>query len=262
MSALVVEGGVVHYEYYGHGSPLIFIHGWLGSWRYWVPVMDELSESHRVYAIDLWGFGDSDKSRNQYTVENYVRLLHTFVNDLGVRNPFPLVGHALGATIAILFSARYPEMVNRIMAVSLPWASNAINTRSLQGSNLLDRVLGRSPMAGYEEWVRQEASRAAPEAIEKSVQSVMDVDLNSWLPSLQAPLLILHGKNDTVITPVDPSNFAHAGKSVRVLIMPQARHFPMLDQSSQFNRLLIDFLGADSPLDSLTLKQEWQRRVR
>jgi hypothetical protein len=44
--------------------------------------------------------------------------------------------------------------------------------------------------------------------------------------------------------------------------MPEARHFPMLDRSSQFNRLLIDFMDAGSDLSQLELKDEWQRRVR
>ena len=61
MSAIVIKEGLVHYEVIGRGQPLIFIHGWLGSWRYWVPAMEQMSARHRTYALDLWGFGDSDK---------------------------------------------------------------------------------------------------------------------------------------------------------------------------------------------------------
>jgi pimeloyl-ACP methyl ester carboxylesterase len=267
MSALVVEGGVAHYEYFGRARqrddpPLIFIHGWLGSWRYWVPAMNELSESRRVYAIDLWGFGDSDKSRDRYSVENYVNLLATFIDTLGVRPPLPLVGHALGAAVAVSFALEHPGFVDRIMAVSLPLASETINTRFLSRDNFLDKILGRSPMGGYEDWVRQEARRAAPEAIEKSIQSVINIDLHRQLRALEIPLLILYGENDTVIPPADPGDLADLNKSVRMVVIPEARHFPMLDHSSQFNRLLLDFLESDANLDDLTLKEEWQRRIR
>ncbi|MDH4138550.1 MAG: alpha/beta hydrolase, partial [Anaerolineae bacterium] len=37
MSAIVIDGGLIHYESWGRGSPLILLHGWLGSWRYWMP---------------------------------------------------------------------------------------------------------------------------------------------------------------------------------------------------------------------------------
>ena len=262
MSALVLEGSVVHYEYFGRGRPLIFIHGWLGSWRYWVPAMDALSDEFRVYAFDLWGFGDSDKSRKQYDVDSYVRLLSSFIEELGVFGPIPLVGHALGATVAVSFCLQYPDIVDRVMAVSLPLVGESINRRLLSGgSSLFDRVLGRSPTAGYEE-VQQEASRAAPDAINESVQSVMNLDLRPRLSALDRPLLVLYGENDGVITPSQPADFDGLGDSVRMLSMPEARHFPMLDRSSQFNRLLVDFLNSDEDLGGIELKDEWQRRVR
>jgi 3-oxoadipate enol-lactonase len=262
MSALVLEGGVVHYEYFGRGRPLIFIHGWLGSWRYWVPAMDALSDEFRVYAFDLWGFGDSDKSRRQYDVDSYVHLLNSFIEELGVFGPVPLVGHALGATVAISFALEYLELVDRVMAVSLPLVGESINRRFLSGSSsLFDRVLGRSPTAGYDD-VEQEASRAAPDAINESVQSVMNLDLRPRLSALKLPLLVLYGENDGVVVPSTPADFEGLGNSTRVLTMPEARHFPMLDRSSQFNRLLVDFLNAHDDLSELELKDEWQRRVR
>jgi pimeloyl-ACP methyl ester carboxylesterase len=261
MSALVLENGVVHYEFFGRGRPLVFIHGWLGSWRYWVPAMDELSESKRVYAFDLWGFGDSDKSRPRYSVTNYVELLRTFIDELGVFGKVPLVGHALGATVAVSFAHQYPDYVNRVMAVSLPLVGDSINRKFLSGGGFFDKVFGRSPLAGYQD-VEQEASRAAPDALSQSVQSVMDIDLEPILASLQVPLLALYGENDNVVMPAKEEDFALLGKSVKMLLMPEARHFPMLDRSSQFNRLLIDFLDAEDDLGELSLKEEWQRRIR
>ena len=261
MSALVLEDSVIHYEFFGRGRPLVFIHGWLGSWRYWVPAMDELSESKRVYAFDLWGFGDSDKSRPRYSVTHYVELLRTFIDELGVFGKVPLVGHALGATVAVSFAHQYPDYVNRVMAVSLPLVGDAINRKFLSGGGFFDKVFGRSPLAGYQD-VEQEASRAAPDAISQSVQSVMDIDLEPILASLKVPLLALYGENDNVVLPAKEEDFAHLGKSVKMLLMPEARHFPMLDRSSQFNRLLIDFLDAEEDLGDLSLKEEWQRRIR
>jgi hypothetical protein len=51
-------------------------------------------------------------------------------------------------------------------------------------------------------------------------------------------------------------------KSRRTMMLPQCKHFPMLDRSSQFNRLLLDFLSTSEDLNDLALKDEWQRRVR
>jgi pimeloyl-ACP methyl ester carboxylesterase len=262
MSALVLDGGVVHYEYFGRGRPLMFVHGWLGSWRYWVSTMDAMSEYFRVYAFDLWGFGDSDKSPRPYDVNSYVNLVYSFIRELGVFGPVPLVGHALGATVAVSFALRYPEYVDRVMAVSLPLVGDSINKRLLSGGgSLVDRVLGRSPTAGYAD-VEQEASRAVPQAITQSVQSVMDLNLRAELSVLSVPLLVVYGAGDSVITPSQSGDFDGLGRAVRVISMPDARHFPMLDQSSRFNRLLMDFLNSAEDISHLELKDEWQRRIR
>jgi len=262
MSALVLDGGVVHYEYFGRGRPLIFIHGWLGSWRYWVPAMDALSEEYKVYAFDLWGFGDSDKSRERYDVPSYVALLKAFIDELGIVGPMPLVGHALGATVAVSFAIKHPEDIDRIMAVSLPLDGRAINHRLLSGSgSILDRVLGRSPVAGYGD-VENEIGQTAPTAIGQSIQSIRQLDFRTILKQLSMPLLVVYGEQDNVVTPGDVANVVGANKSRRTVMFPQCRHFPMLDRSSQFNRLLLDFLKSKGNLSELELKDEWQQRIR
>ena len=262
MSALVLQGGVVHYEYFGRGRPLIFIHGWLGSWRYWVPVMDALSEEFKVYAFDLWGFGDSDKSREHYDVQSYVDLLNAFIEELGIAGPLPLVGHALGATVAVSYATTYPQAVDRIMAVSLPVGSHSINQRILSGGgSILDRVLGRSPTAGYDA-VESEIGQTAPNVISQSVESILQLDFHGILSRLSMPLLAVYGEQDSVVTPTDVSRFVGMNKSMRTIVIPQCKHFPMLDRSSQFNRLLLDFLRSSADLNKLELKDEWQRRIR
>ena len=69
MSAVILESSLAHYEALGRGKPLLFLHGWLGSWRYWVPTMVALSSSYRTYALDFWGFGDSDNILARYSID-------------------------------------------------------------------------------------------------------------------------------------------------------------------------------------------------
>ena len=261
MSALVLQGGVVHYEYFGRGRPLVFLHGWLGSWRYWVPVMDALSEEYRVYAFDLWGFGDSDKSQDRYDLQSYTSLLGAFIDELGILGPVPLVGHALGASIAVEYARQRPDQVDRIMAISLPLGLDSVNQRLVSGGgSFVSRVIGREQGESYES-VKSEFSRTAPEAIAQSVRSVLRMNLRATLRQLEMPLLLVYGEQDNVVTPRNAAQFAGVNNTVRTMQLPQCRHFPMLDRSSQFNRLLQDFLRTPDIKD-LELKDEWQRRLR
>src|SRR5512139_3364994 len=103
MSVVLIEQQIVHYEVLGRGRPLIFLHGWVGSWRYWIPVMQAACTSYRAYAIDLWGFGDSAKVSAQYSLEKQVRLVENFLEQMGI-GKIALVGHGLGAVVAMLFT--------------------------------------------------------------------------------------------------------------------------------------------------------------
>jgi len=265
MSAVIIGDGLVHYEAIGRGPPLLFIHGWLGSWRYWVPTMEELSIEYRTYALDLWGFGDSDRLDGHYDVESYVTLVRDFITTLGIKPPIPLVGHALGAVTAVLLAARHPDMVSRVMAVSLPLLGETLNPRlSNQGGSIpIDRVLGRRLPPEYES-VRVEAIKAEESAVIGSANSVRGLNLSPKLARIQVPVLLVHGERDNVVPPPQAerlNGLLGTGSQIHFITLPSTRHFPMLEEKAKFNRLLRDFLVTDD-LDTLQLKEEWRRLMR
>jgi pimeloyl-ACP methyl ester carboxylesterase len=223
--------------------------------------MDALSEEYRVYAFDLWGFGDSDKSQDRYDLDSYVSLLDAFLNELGIRGPVPLIGHALGASVSVAYAQKHAQDVDRIMAISLPLGLDSVNQRLFSpGGSFVNRVIGRSQGANYDS-VKSEFSRTAPEAIVKSARSVLRMDLRATLRQLEMPLLLVYGEQDNVVQPRDAAQYGGVNNTVRTMLLPQCRHFPMLDRSSQFNRLLQDFLRTED-LKDLELKDEWVRRLR
>ena len=261
MSVIIIDNGLVHYEALGRGKPLILLHGWLGSWRYWVPVMEELSVDYRVYAFDLWGFGDSDRRDDCYDIESYVQLLDAFIENLGIlQTPLPVVGHALGAVVAVLWAVRNPDRIDRIMAVSMPLVGTSINRRLTTSEALLlfDKAFNHQP-PNFEA-LQLETRKAHEEAIIRSAHSVMGLDMQRELERIDLPVLLVHGDRDNVVLPFDNSQFGSA-EHVRGISLSESRHFPMLDERPRFNRLLRDFLVTDD-VSSLSLKEEWRRRTR
>jgi pimeloyl-ACP methyl ester carboxylesterase len=119
MSAVTVAGDIIHYEVLGRGRQVVLVHGWLGSWRYWIPAMQQLQSKYRVYALDLYGFGDSGKNPAKYTLEHQVALLADFMQDLGIPKA-ALIGHGLGALVVTEFARQYPDRVARMMLLSAP----------------------------------------------------------------------------------------------------------------------------------------------
>ncbi len=267
MSATVINGGLVHYEAFGRGRPVIFIHGWLGSWRYWMRTMEALSADYRAYALDLWGFGDSDKSQERFSVSDYTNLLSDFMEGMGIVQA-SLVGHALGATVALRFSTLYPDSVYRLTTVSLPVTPAAISGR------LLD-FASNSPLAKMLWWrqithkeVQQEAEKMADNVISLSVQSVAEVDTLTLIQQVPHLTLAVYGEKDNVVDPVPVRALNGQRANVRTIGLADSKHFPMLEETNKFNRLLKDFLeleihdGDLSALSGLELKEEWKRRTR
>lgn len=263
MSAIIIESGLVHYEAIGRGKPVIFVHGWLGSWRYWMPTMEVASDRYRTYALDLWGFGDSDKSPNRYELDAYVNMLSAFMEELGItdRGPAPVIGHALGSVIALRLVERFPDKVDRLMAVSLPVVGTSISRKLITGSdNLLDRMIGRKQAQASYPDVALEADKADVNAVTLSVRALESLDLRPTLEDMEIPTLLVHGEKDFIVAPPQADWLDSLDEdSVRALPFKESLHFPMIDEANRFHRLLRDFLEM-ADLNALELKEEWKRR--
>ena len=262
MSAIILQDEIVHYEVLGRGRPLIFLHGWVGSWRYWIPTMQAASVSFRTYALDLWGFGDTAKNPACYTLECQLGLLEQFLQEMGI-GKIALIGHGLGAVVALQFATRYAQLVDRVMAVSLPSDRSQINQRLRTASptELAEWLLSKDSVADA---VRLEAPKADPQAIQISLAHLDGVNLARLSIDITTPCLLVHGQNDPAVTEPSTDRIFGQPEHVHTIIFEQSGHFPMVDETSKFHRLMTDFLSLSSGASprQLQLKEEWKRRMR
>lgn len=119
MSAITINGDLVHYEKLGRGRPVILLHSWIGSWRYWVPLMQKLHLRYSVYSIDMVGYGDSVKNAGHYNIQHQVQMLELFLEQLAIPKA-ALIGHGMGAVVATQFALRNPDKAVRMLLTSLP----------------------------------------------------------------------------------------------------------------------------------------------
>ena len=262
MSAIIIDGEVVHYEALGRGRPLIFLHGWLSSWRYWIPVMQARSVEFRTYALDLWGFGDTSKRGDRYSLDAQADLLRGFMDRMAILKA-AFIGHGLGAATVLRFARRRPQAVDRIMAVSMPLSGAAIAPRLLSAPppDLVESLLGRGRDVDP---IRLEAAKTDPEAVASSVRLLQSGGMDDDFRELKVPCLLVHGERDPLIAPPPDGALQILGGNVRRIGLDDSRHFPMLEEAAKFDRLLADFLSLRSGEDlrDLGLKEEWVRRVR
>lgn len=262
MSAIIIAGKIVHYEVLGRGKPIIFLHGWVGSWRYWIPAMQAASTSYRAYALDLWGFGETAKETKYYSLEQQTDLLDGFMNAMGI-GKVALVGHGLGAAVALLFASKHAFVVDRAMVISMPVHGNGLKERfaSTSPADLATRLL--EPLPPYDS-ARSEAAKADQAAIQYSIDELEYINLVDIARQVTTASLVVHGMRDSLIGVPDLGNGDTLPSMFHHIVFDESGHFPMLDQPTKFHRLMNDFLdlpSGESPR-RLQLKDEWKRRVR
>ncbi len=262
MSAVILDNEIVHYEVLGRGRPVVFLHSWVGSWRYWVPVMQSASRDYRTYAIDFWGFGGTAKEPSRYLLSHQRDLLNNFLYELGI-GKIALIAHGLGAVIALLFAEQYPRSVDRIMAISFPMEPSLINPRFLQSSpeELAEWLLGNSPET---QAARLEAPKADQDAILRTINNLNSIELPELVNRMTVPCLFVNGVNDPAITSLDSDRLSFLPPNIHSITFDESGHFPMLERPNKFNRLVVDFLALEpgESTSQLQLKEEWRRRLR
>jgi pimeloyl-ACP methyl ester carboxylesterase len=275
MSAIIIDGSMVHYEALGRGRPIIFLHGWVGSWRYWINAMQIASTSFRAYALDLFGFGDSQHDPLRYSLDKQSHLIYRFLEEMGI-GKIALVGHGMGALVGFSFINQWPTSVDRTMMINCPLDYKSVNARMktapVSMAELAEWLGGRTPEATS---ALSDAPKGDPKAISASMADLQAENLFSKIlgrddrdepnnPRIRVPSLLVYGSNDLVVTMPSKEATDAFPSHVNQVNLEGTGHFPMIDNPNQFNRLLTDFLALDSGVSprELQLKEEWKRRVR
>lgn len=261
MSAIFIDGQLAHYEVIGRGKPILFIHGWVGSWRYWVSTMQSISMTNRTYALDLWGFGDSAKN-NRYSLKHQTDLIGSFINQIGL-SQVSIIGHGLGAILAYEVEASYPDLVEKIMTIAFPLKPSLLNHKFLSGESigLVEKLLGK----GVElDAFRKDELKNDPMAVKISLNELENLEFPNHWKSYSKTNLMVFGQKDPVVQLPEIDDFPILPTNIHTIIFDNSGHFPMLDESSKFSRLLSEFLelGEDDSPKNLQIKEKWQRKVR
>jgi pimeloyl-ACP methyl ester carboxylesterase len=258
VSSITTDQGIVHYEVYGRGRPVILLHGWLGSWGLWQETMSYLGRFYRTYALDFWGFGESGKKRDTYDVEDFVSLVDQFMEQLGISQA-PLVGHSMGGTVSLAVAIRYPHRVRKVVVVGSPIVGSSLNILlKLSGRRLFASVLYRNmwffklyyrimaPLytkdPRWPEMMNRDLSKTTLESFLYSIASLRKTDLRLNLDAIKIPAMGMYGDKDIVVHPQQWKPMLAGISHARIERFHDAGHFIMLDDPKRFSELLKDFL--------------------
>lgn len=258
MSSITTDQGIVHYEVYGRGRPVILLHGWLGSWALWQETMSYLGQYYRTYAMDFWGFGESGKKRETYAVQDFVNLVAQFMDQLGIVQA-PLVGHSMGGTVSLSVAIKFPSRVSKVAVVGSPIVGSSLALPlKLAGYRpiafMLFNMMGLFRFAMKAAWpficskpefpemMDRDLSRTTVQSFLLSIASLRRTDLRPRLNEIQIPVLGMYGDKDIIVHPKQWIPLAKGAQYNRIERFPKAGHFIMLDESELFIQKLKSFL--------------------
>ena len=259
MSSIVTDQGSVHYETYGHGAPVILLHGWAGSWGLWQPTMEALAGQYRCYALDFWGFGESGKKRESYTLGDFIALVAQFMEALGIVAA-PLIGHSMGGTTSLGMAINYPDRVKKVCIIGSPIVGSSLTLAlRLAGVPWIGSLARRTPAAlkvgvrlfapritrEHKRWypmVMRDLSSTTVESFFRSIGSLRRTDLRPLLGAVRVPTMGIYGARDVIVNPQQHALLRAGVPQARIEIMPQSGHFPMIDEPEKYLALIRSFL--------------------
>jgi pimeloyl-ACP methyl ester carboxylesterase len=251
---------------WGSGTPVVLLHGLVGSIAYLRPLAERLAGTHRVIAPDIPGHGGTGLPAAM-TVEACAHLLAEACAQLGVERPV-VVGHSFGAPIAVAWAAQRPVAgiaacspvgmaplalrrarfvlpFHRALAATEPWWGGWAVTRALPRRAVFGWFVGMAELGGLDAgtaraMLRDAAGAAA--AVLPALDALDRLDLARLCASVDAPALVLWGERDRSGWESGPPLAAALGAGETIL--PGVGHMPMLEAPYAFAVAIREFLSA------------------
>jgi haloalkane dehalogenase len=221
-----VEGLRLHYLERGRGEPILLLHGWPTSSYLYRNMLDTLGGANRAIALDLPGFGRSDKPLDaSYSFRFHERILSGFLEALGIERT-GLVVHDLGGPVGLYWASHNPERLSRlallntlvyarpsvavvafVAAARTPglrsWLTSRRGLRFAMRLGVHDKQrLTDEAIAAYQEPFRTDQARRALLKTATGLHPGGFREIERWLPQAEMPVRIVYGKRDRILPDV------------------------------------------------------------
>lgn len=260
-----VGGQLVHVEQAGTGEPVVLLHGFGASAYSWRKVMPALAAGHRVVAIDLNGFGYTQRprSRESYAREGQAKLVLETMDALGIARAH-IVGHSYGGGITLYLVSRHPERFRSMVLVDSSAPTYANDRRSRAAAlrpldALFVRTVALRPGAVRKALLRSfwDDSKVSPELVKAYFDRVAVegagyafYGLTAPAPSgppvelekIEIPTLVVWGAHDELISPETGRRAAVRLPHSEFVLLADSGHLPMEEQPEELLRSILPFL--------------------
>ena len=250
----------------GSGPALVLLHGLGGNWRNWAANISVLSQSHRVVALDLPGFGCSEPYTGAVTIERYVDTVVELLDRLGIERT-TFVGNSLGGLLTIETAARHPDRVGAAILVGsggIPMTSlrhrliaipqaRAVNyllrrprarravARGDRARRLIAGMVFHDPRTIPEDLVADALNGLGAPAFRAVFDAGQSYDARVRAPHVACPTLVLWGREDRLLPVAMGEELHRLIPDSRLVVWNATGHCPMIENPARFHDLVTAF---------------------
>jgi pimeloyl-ACP methyl ester carboxylesterase len=253
----------------GKRPAMVFVHGLGGRWQNWLLNIPAFMGSHRVIALDLPGFGDSEMPADAITIKGYAKTVDALLGELGISSAV-FVGNSMGGFVAAEIALSFHTRVERLVLVSAAglsieyrnkeplltlarvWAAGATRVGARGDSVVTRPRLRRAAL----QLVLRYPERLSPEMTYELVQGagapgfmdalscLLDYSYRDQLSRIDMPVLIVWGRNDMLVPRGDAREYEQLiGANARRVMFDDTGHVPMIERPNAFNALVAEFVA-------------------
>ena len=245
------------------GETIVLVHGFGANKDNWTRLARELTDDFNLVAVDLPGHGDSSKPLDLgYRFEDQVQHLSGILKALDVQK-FHMMGNSMGGAITALYAATYPDQVRTAVlfdpAGIFEYESELVNL-VMEGDNplipskegdfkrLIDFALEKEPFVPWPIYDVMEENAIANQEVNRVIFSAIrdnsyEPEFRQAITRIQAPVLVVWGKEDRVINYRNAEVFVNQIPDARKVLLEEVGHAPMVEVPEESAQLFREFLA-------------------
>lgn len=257
MAFFTHDGCQLHYEDYGHCTPLLLVHG-LGSstldWESQIPVLSPL---YRVIVIDLRGHGRSDKPDEQYSIAGFAEDVAALIEHLQL-GTVHLVGISMGGMIGFQLGVDRPELLRSLtivnsgpevkaksfadcVQIAKRWSLSRLLSLETIAKGLGKLLFPKPEQVELRLKIERRWPRNDKRAYLSSLDAIIGWGVRAQISKITCPTLVVSGDRD--YTPVaNKQAYVDEMLNARLVVIEDSRHATPMDQPEAFNQQLLHFL--------------------
>lgn len=271
-----IDGTSIHYFDTGNEDAedvILFIHGFSGSgyeMKYLAPL---LLPQFRIISPDLPGHGFSDKPDMTYSLEYLVESVKKFKDAMGLVNYY-VIGHSMGGQISVCFASKYPEGIQKIVFLA-PFGLDGeagplfsamskskwfIDLAGVMGNRfileqVINHVVVKDPRQAPKDWIDYlDQTLFKKDGLRPLLNITFNVfatnPVDSLLPQIDFPILIIWGKNDRVLRFKKWSGlYATLLPNAELVPFAECGHMPHIEKAEETAGLVIRFFASKNVKD-------------